>query len=116
MDEIPKLKQDQTKHRWLTAIKDKAFDSIRNLVVLETQAEHFLKVLENGSVSTNIYLRRIHNFALDMNWLPWPVLATVLSRVRRLSCFRVTSSSRKKMPLLLWNNRYRFFIRSSMVS
>jgi integrase len=74
MDEIPKLKQDQTKHRWLTAIKDKAFDSIRNLVVLETQAEHFLKVLEQGSVSTNIYLRRIHNFALDMNWLPWPVL------------------------------------------
>ena len=42
--------------------------------MLETQAEHFLKVLENGSVSTNIYLRRIHNFALDMSWLPWPVL------------------------------------------
>src|ERR1039457_4612202 len=74
MDEIPKLKQYHTKHRWLPAIKDQAFDSIRNLVVLETQAEHFLKVLEHGSVSTNIYLRRIHNFALDMNWLPWPVL------------------------------------------
>ena len=74
MDEIPKLKTGDTQHRWLTAIKDKAFDSIRNMVVLETQAEHFLKVLENGSVSTNIYLRRIHNFALDMNWLPWPVL------------------------------------------
>jgi integrase len=74
MDEIPKLKSAQTKPRWLTAIKDKAFDSIRNLVVLETQAEHFLKVLENGSVSTNLYLRRIHNFALDMSWLPWPVL------------------------------------------
>ena len=52
-----------------------AFVSIRNLVVLETQAEHFFKVLENGSISTNIYLRRIHNFALDMNWLPWPVLS-----------------------------------------
>jgi integrase len=74
MDEIPKLKTDTTRHRWLTAIRDKAFDTIRNLVVLETQAEHFLKVLECGSVSTNIYLRRIHNFALDMNWLPWPVL------------------------------------------
>jgi integrase len=74
MDEIPKLKTGETQSRWLTAIKDTAFDSIRNLVVLETQAEHFLKVLENGSVSTNIYLRRIHNFALDMNWLPWPVL------------------------------------------
>lgn len=74
MDEIPKLKTGETQHRWLTAIKDKALDSIRSMVVLETQAEHFLKVLENGSISTNIYLRRIHNFALDMNWLPWPVL------------------------------------------
>src|SRR5271170_4255884 len=74
MDEIPKLKTGETQHRWLTAIKDKAFASLRNLVVLETQAEHFLKVLENGSISTNIYLRRIHNFALDMNWLPWPIL------------------------------------------
>jgi len=75
MDEIPKLKHGDTRHRWLTAIKDKAMDSIRNLVILETQPEHFLKVLESGSVSTNVYLRRIHNFALDMNWLPWPVLA-----------------------------------------
>ena len=74
MDEIPKLKQGETRHRWFTAIKDKALDSIRNRVVLETQAEHFLKVLEDGGVSTNIYLRRIHNFALDINWLPWPVL------------------------------------------
>ena len=74
MDEIPKLKAGETQARWLTAIKDAAFDSLRHLVVLETQAEHFLKVLENGSVSTNVYLRRIHNFALDMNWLPWPVL------------------------------------------
>ena len=30
---------------------------------------------ETGKVSTNIYLRRIHNFALGMNWLPVPVLA-----------------------------------------
>jgi len=74
MAEIPKLKTGETQHRWLTAIKDRALDLIRNMVVLETQAEHFLKVLEEGSISTNIYLRRIHNFALDMNWLPWPVL------------------------------------------
>jgi integrase len=33
-----------------------------------------LKALELGGVSTNVYLRRIHNFALDMNWLPWSVL------------------------------------------
>ena len=75
MDELVKLKKDQTQHRWQTAIKDKAFDSIRHQPLLETRPEHFLRVLEAGKVSTNVYLRRIHNFALDMTWLPWPVLA-----------------------------------------
>ncbi len=74
MDEILKTKQDNTRHRWETAVKDPAFNGIRNRVILETSAEHFLRVLENGTVSTNIYLRRIHNFALDMSWLPWPVV------------------------------------------
>src|SRR6202142_798432 len=74
MDELVKLKKDQTQHRWKTAIKDKAFDSIRHLPLLETRPEHFLRVLEAGKVSTNVYLRRIHNFALDMTWLPWPVI------------------------------------------
>jgi integrase len=41
---------------------------------LETRPENFLRVLETGKVSTNVYLRRIHNFALDMTWLPWPVI------------------------------------------
>lgn len=48
MDEIPKLKSGDTRHRWLTAIKDEALDSIRDRVVLETQAEHFLRALEKG--------------------------------------------------------------------
>lgn len=74
MDEIPKLKRDETRRRWVMAIKDRAFDPIRDLVILETQAQHFLKTLENGTVSTNIFLRSLHNFALDMNWLPWPIL------------------------------------------
>ena len=69
-----KLKKDETQHRWQTAIKDKAFDGIRHLPILETRPEHFLRVLEAGKVSTNVYLRRIHNFAVDMTWLPWPVL------------------------------------------
>ena len=47
---------------------------IRHLPILETRPENFLRVLETGKVSTNVYLRRIHNFALDMTWLPWPVI------------------------------------------
>jgi len=75
MEEMVKLKTgDETRHRWKTAIRDKAFDSIRNLPVLETRPENFLRALEAGRVSTNVYLRRIHNLALDMTWLPWPVV------------------------------------------
>jgi integrase len=75
MDEIVKLKnKEQTKRRWLVAVKDKALDGLRNLPLLETRAEHFLKAMGKGKVSTNIYLRRIHNFALGMSWVPVPVI------------------------------------------
>lgn len=33
-----------------------------------------MSVLSNGTVSTNVYLRRLQNFCIGMNWLPWPVL------------------------------------------
>ena len=40
----------------------------------DTRAEHFLAVMRRGKVSTNVYLRRLHNFALDMGWLPRAVI------------------------------------------
>jgi integrase len=74
MAEITKLKHGPTQQRWAVASKDQAFDLIRDLRVFETHADHFLRVLERGRVATNVFLRRVHNFALDMGWLPWPVL------------------------------------------
>lgn len=74
IDEVLKLKSGNTLIRWRTASQDKALDPLRPLVLLETHSHHLLRVLEKGSVSTNLYLRRLHNFALDMSWLPWPVL------------------------------------------
>ncbi len=44
------------------------------LVVVETRAHQVMRILQNGTVSTNVFLRRLHNFARDMSWLPWPVL------------------------------------------
>jgi hypothetical protein len=72
MDEMTKTGSTHVRH--IVAMKDKAFDLIRNLPILETYSAHFLKVMELGGVSTNVYLRRIHNFALDMNWLSWSIL------------------------------------------
>jgi hypothetical protein len=74
MDQITSTRRGSTRERWEYARQDEAFDSIRHRKVIETTAEQFLAVLEQGSVSTNVYLRRAHNYALGMNWLPWPVL------------------------------------------
>jgi integrase len=74
LDEIIKLKTGPTQYRWQNAAKDKALDLIRNCLLIETQAEHFLTVLKKGTVSTNAFLRKTHNFALDMSWLPAPVV------------------------------------------
>jgi 3-methyladenine DNA glycosylase AlkC len=49
-------------------------DSIRSLPLVETQAEQLFRVLEKGTVSTNVHLRKLHNFCLAMNWLPWPTI------------------------------------------
>lgn len=69
MDEIIRLKTGENQNRWITAARSKSFDTIRSRVLIETQAEHLLHVLQKGTVSTNVYLRRMHNFAVDMNWL-----------------------------------------------
>ena len=74
MDEMTATKHGETHHRHVTAMRDKAFNLIRDMPLLETRAEHFLKVLRTGTVATNVYLRRLHNFALDMNWQPKCIL------------------------------------------
>jgi len=68
------IKQGANQHRWKTAARDKAFTILLPQVIIETKAETLLKVLQMGTVSTNVYLRRLHNFCVDMNWLAWPLI------------------------------------------
>jgi integrase len=74
MDAMFPLKTGPTQARWQAAMRDKAFDTIRSRKLIETASEHFLQVLNAGTISTNMFLRRLHNFAVGMHWLPWPVL------------------------------------------
>jgi hypothetical protein len=68
------MKQGANKERWQRVAKDKAIALLFPRVIIETPGELLLKVLQLGKVSTNIYLRRLHNFYLDMNWLPLPLI------------------------------------------
>jgi integrase len=78
MENIVAKKTDETRRRWDVAIKDRNFDCIRRLPVAETRPEHFDRALADGKVSTNVYLRRIHNHALGMEWL----LKSVIPRLQ----------------------------------
>ena len=74
MDEIVRIKTGENQIRWMVVAKSKKYDLIRARVLIETQGEHLFRVLQQGTVSTNVYLRRMHNFALDMNWLPASII------------------------------------------
>ena len=74
MDDIVKDKHGPTLHRWKTAIKDSAFDPIRKQAVVTTTADDFMGVLRKGTISTNVFLRRLHNHCIDMGWLSLTIL------------------------------------------
>ena len=69
--------------------------------MVETQAADLLRVLKKGTVSTNVSLRRIHNFAVDMAWLPaailpkkkWPKIVFPEKRAIRMDWLPRTQSS-----------------------
>lgn len=63
-----------TRSRWETAIKDKAYDLIGHRKLVDTRPEEFRAVLNAGTVATNVFLRKLHNLALDMECLLGPVL------------------------------------------
>jgi integrase len=73
-EQLIKLKHGENRVRWGRAMKDRAFKGIMDLPLIETRADHFLAALNAGTVSTNVFLRRLHNFALGMGWLLAPVL------------------------------------------
>jgi len=116
MEHIAALKTDETRRRWDVAIKDRNFDGIRLLCVAETRPEHFYKALEDGKVSTNVYLRRIHNHALGMEWLlksviprlqwPKPLFGTkraITAEEHGKIVARETNPERRDFYELLWH-------------
>src|SRR6516162_6697955 len=74
LDSLTSTKRGANQDRWRTVAKDEALAPLLPRVIIETQGELLLKALQVGTVSTNVFLRRLHNFCVDMNWLPWPLI------------------------------------------
>jgi integrase len=74
LDALTTSKEGDNRERWKRGGKEKPFDLIRDQIIIETSGETLLQVMRKGTVSTNIYLRRLHNFCLDMDWLLKPII------------------------------------------
>jgi len=74
LEAIVNTKHGPNKARWLNTAQDRALLPLLPRTIIDTKGDDLLRTMQSGTVSTNVYLRRLHNFALDMNWLPWPIL------------------------------------------
>jgi integrase len=74
LESLVETKLGANKVRWQTFQKDKAMAPLLQKVLVQTEGELLLKTIRSGTVSTNVFLRRLHNFCVDMNWLPWPLV------------------------------------------
>jgi hypothetical protein len=74
LDALIQTKLANNQSRWKTAAKDKALAPLLPRLIIDTPGERLLQAMQAGTVSTNVYLRRLHNFCVDMNWLPWPLI------------------------------------------
>jgi integrase len=78
MAEMSNHGEQTTQDRCRRAMRSKPFDRIRHQQLVEATAKDLLDVLRSGTSSTNHFLRRLHNLAIDLGWLPWVVLAPKL--------------------------------------
>ncbi len=75
MDQMTAHGKESTKVRCKRAMLAKGFNRIRNKKLIETTSDDFLAILVSPSVSIHHYLKRLHNLALGLGWLAFPVLA-----------------------------------------
>lgn len=67
-------KRQSTRDRYDQAFREPVLARFLARRLLETQPTDVLQLITDGTVSTNMYFRRLHSFALTLGWLPWPIL------------------------------------------
>jgi len=75
MDEMATHGIPTTQERCARGFRSKAYDPIRNKPLIQTTSSDLLAVVHANGNCVAHYLRRLHNLALDLGWLPWPILA-----------------------------------------
>jgi integrase len=74
MDQLASRGKQKSQKRCRQEMNSEPFVLIRDKTVVETTGDDLRAVLQAGKAATNNYLRRLHNLAVGLGWLPWPVI------------------------------------------
>ncbi len=75
MDEMATHGIETTKDRCARGFRSKAYNPIRNKPLVQTTGEDLLGIIHANGNCVAHYIRRLHNLAVDLGWLVWPILA-----------------------------------------
>ena len=78
MEQMQARGKDASRERYETVFRSTSFDGLRQKKLLETTADDFLAVFKTGKVSIVYFLKRLHNFALNLGWIAIPIVAPYL--------------------------------------
>ena len=78
MEHLQSRGRDTSRERYATVFKSSCFDALRHKKLLETTADDFFAVFKESKVSIVYFLKRLHNFALNLGWIAVPVIAPYL--------------------------------------
>jgi len=93
MDEMATHGIPTTQERCARGFRSKAYDAIRDKPLVQTTGADLLAIIHANGNCVAHYLRRLHNLALDLGWLPWPVLAKrAWPKIRSISKRAITAA------------------------
>jgi integrase len=78
MEQLQARGKDSSRQRYANVFKSSAFDGLRNKRLMETTTDDFLAVFKDGKVSILNFLKRLHNFAVNLGWIAVPIVAPYL--------------------------------------
>jgi integrase len=78
MDQLQSRGKDSSRERYENVFKSSAFDGLRHKKLLETTTDDFLAMFKDGKVSIVCFLKRLHNFAVNLGWIAVPIVAPYL--------------------------------------
>src|ERR1017187_8083815 len=78
MDQLQARGKDASRARYANVFKSSAEDGLRHKRLMETTADDFLAMFNDGKVSIICFLKRLHNFAVNLGWSAVPIVAPYL--------------------------------------